>query len=272
MDLIFTSNNPAHATLAEAAGVRRVMVDLERLGKSERQGHLDTWMSAHCMSDIEMMRGALAGSELMVRINPLHDHTEDEIAHCTRAGVDVVMLPMFTSEGEVRSFIAMLGSSTRASLLVETPQALARLEHILAVDGIGEVHVGLNDLHLGMKLNFMFELLSGGLIEHCARSVTGAGLPFGFGGIAPVGEGLVPAELIAAEHVRLGSEQVFLSRAFSRLLESGEDWSHRSRQFRDQISALLACFKGAAELDASTLGALHLTLRDQVSAIARGRP
>ena len=39
-------------------------------------------------------------------------------------------------------------------------------------------------------------------------------MPFGFGGIARIGDGLLPAEKILAEHVRLGSSSVILSRTF----------------------------------------------------------
>lgn len=271
MDLIFTTNDPVRAAVAQAAGVRRIMVDLERHGKIERQGHRDTWLSPHRVEDIQIVRAAIPESELMVRINPLHRQSGVEIEHCVRGGADVVMLPMFESEGEVEDFVRLVGSAMRVSLLVETPQALSRLENILYVGGIGEVHIGLNDLHLGMKLDFMFELLSGGLIDHCSRAVRQVGVPFGFGGIAPVGEGLVPAELVAAEHVRLGSNQVFLSRAFSRPLDTDEDWSRSSRGFSDRVAALIDCFEAAALLDAAELMRLHLVLRDRVGAVIHKR-
>jgi hypothetical protein len=101
------------------------------------------------------------------------------------------------------------------TLLLETPQALARIDDILEHRaGISEIHVGLNDLHLGMGIDFMFELLSGGVVDFLAGKIRGAGIRFGFGGIACIGEGSVPAELVIGEHVRLGSEMVILSRSF----------------------------------------------------------
>ena len=39
-------------------------------------------------------------------------------------------------------------------------------------------------------------------------------MPFGFGGIARIGDGMLPAEKILAEHIRLGSSSVILSRTF----------------------------------------------------------
>ncbi len=41
-----------------------------------------------------------------------------------------------------------------------------------------------------------------------------AGIPYGFGGIAAIGKGELPAERIITEHYRLGSTRVILSRSF----------------------------------------------------------
>lgn len=65
-----------------------------------------------------------------------------------------------------------------------------------------------------MGLTFMFELLSGGLVEYIANKCNAAGMPFGFGGIARIGEGDLPSDNILGEHVRLGSTSVILSRTF----------------------------------------------------------
>lgn len=65
-----------------------------------------------------------------------------------------------------------------------------------------------------MGLTFMFELLSDGLVEYIALKCNKAGKPFGFGGIARIGEGDLPSDNILGEHVRLGSSSVILSRTF----------------------------------------------------------
>ena len=43
--------------------------------------------------------------------------------------------------------------------------AVERIDEILALDGIDEVHIGLNDLSLGYGMKFMFELLTDGTVE-----------------------------------------------------------------------------------------------------------
>ncbi|MBO7217200.1 MAG: aldolase, partial [Clostridia bacterium] len=98
--------------------------------------------------------------------------------------------------------------------MIETAQAMARIDDILEVEGIDEIYIGLNDLHIGLGLTFMFETLSGGLIDYMAEKIKAKGLPFGFGGMAKIGEGMLPAERILAEHYRLGSTTVILSRTF----------------------------------------------------------
>ena len=45
LKLIFITDNPTSAGIAVNAGVDRIMIDLEHLGKQARQGHLDTLIS-----------------------------------------------------------------------------------------------------------------------------------------------------------------------------------------------------------------------------------
>ncbi len=60
----------------------------------------------------------------------------------------------------------------------------------------------------------MFELVADGTIERLAKQVLASGKRFGFGGIAGIGKGMIPAEMVIREHYRLGSTCAILSRAF----------------------------------------------------------
>ena len=60
----------------------------------------------------------------------------------------------------------------------------------------------------------MFELLADGTVERIISKIKPTGIPFGFGGIAKIGDGLLPAEKIILENYRLGSTRVILSRTF----------------------------------------------------------
>ncbi len=222
MDLILITNDPVKGAIAQDAGVDRIMIDLEILGKVERQGHLDTVISHHREADIVPMRRVLKRAGLLVRVNPVHPGTAGEIRTCLDAGVDIIMLPMFTCRDDVARFVDLVAGRARTCLLLETPQAYVRADDILSCPGIDEVHVGLNDLHLGMGLTFMFELLSHGIVEQLARAVTQRGIKFGFGGVGRLSAGPLSARLILSEHVRLGSSQVLLSRDFQNVFAGSE--------------------------------------------------
>jgi|MGYP000026645973 hypothetical protein len=76
--------------------------------------------------------------------------------------------------------------------------------------------IGLNDLSLGYGKNFMFELLLDGTVEELCLKFRKGGIPYGFGGIASLGKGMLPSEYVIKEHYRLGSACAILSRSFCR--------------------------------------------------------
>ncbi len=216
MIYMFITNEPDMAQYAWESGVHRIFVDMEWMGKYERQGFLDTHMALSTSDDVAAIRNRLPDAEIMTRINPVHSESYMEIDASIEAGTDVIMLPMFNTADEVEKVIRLIDGRVRLCLLLETPQALTRIDDILEYSaGIDEIHLGLNDLHLGMGLDFMFELLSGGIVEYVARKIQQHDIRFGFGGVARVGrKDAVPAKLIIGEHIRLHSEMVILSRAF----------------------------------------------------------
>ena len=214
MEFIYITNDPELAQYAQDSGVDRIMIDLEYLGKRERQGHLDTVISDHSLQDINRVRNVLHNSKLQVRVNPIHSGSEIEINEVLSRGADIIMLPMFKTCREVERFISIINGRAAASLLLETSQALVRIDDILRIDGIDEVYIGLNDLHLSMGLDFMFELLSGGIVEYVTTKIKKKGIHFGFGGISRLGGGILDSRLILSEHIRLESQIVILSRDF----------------------------------------------------------
>jgi 2-keto-3-deoxy-L-rhamnonate aldolase RhmA len=209
-------NQPDVARFVTQNGVDRVFVDLEYLGKSERQGHLDTWISRHVPEDISRVRVAIGSAQLLVRLNPWHDRSADEIEDALARGADILMLPMFREIAELESFCRTVRGRAPVIPLVETAEAFARLTDVARTDGVAEVFIGLNDLHLSLGMRFMFEPLANGMMDRASEQLHAVGKPFGFGGVARVGEGLLPAERILGEHVRLGSTAVILSRTFHR--------------------------------------------------------
>ena len=97
--------------------------------------------------------------------------------------------------------------------LVETPESVEKIDKILNLSGIDEIFIGLNDLSLGYGKKFMFELLTDGTVERLCLQFKQRGVPYGFGGIASLGKGLLPSEYVIREHYRLGSTCAILSRS-----------------------------------------------------------
>lgn len=216
IDFIQITNDPLLARRCDALGGFRLLVDLERLGKPERQAGRNTFISTHTMADVETIKRALLQSLLMVRLNPMHGGTLAEVNDALAQGADMLMLPMFTRRGELASFCDMVAGRVPVVALLETAGALDTLPQWVDTPGLSEVYVGLNDLHLSLGMRFMFEPLAQGLLDEVARWTHAQGLRLGFGGIARVGEGLLPGEDVLAEHLRLGSRAVILSRTFYR--------------------------------------------------------
>ena len=220
LKLMYITNDPEVALIAESAGVDRIFVDLEYIGKADRQGGMDTVQSHHTIEDIARIRRVLTKSELLVRCNPIHEATEtycssqDEINAIINCGADIVMLPFFKAVEEVKTFLELVNNRAKTMLLVETPEAVEHIDEILDIPGIDYVHIGLNDLSLGYHKKFMFELLADGTVEMLCNKFRLKGIPYGFGGIASLGKGMIPAEMIIMEHYRLGSTCAILSRSF----------------------------------------------------------
>jgi 2-keto-3-deoxy-L-rhamnonate aldolase RhmA len=267
MKLFFITNCPELARFAQTSGADRIFVDLEVLGKQQRQGHLDTLISGHSVADVRALRPHVTRGNLLVRINPLNEGSFDEIEQVLDAGADIIMLPMFRHPAEVDVIAGAISGRARLCLLVETVGAMDTLAECVAVPGVDEVHIGLNDLHLELGNRFMFELLANGLVDRMAAILRAAGKPFGIGGVARVGEGLLPAELILAEHARLGSSAAILSRTFHR--RAGTVVEIESQMdFAAEILKLRAAEAGHLAAAPEQLAQSHATLQEIVGMIA----
>lgn len=219
LTLMFITNNKEVALIAEKYGVDRIWIDLETLGKEDRQKGMNTVKSKHSISDIRVIKPLLSKADMMVRVNPWHDSSDYEINEVIDAGADIVMLPMWKTVEEVESFLRCINGRTKTCLLLETKEAVDCLDEILKLSGIDEIHIGLNDLHLSYSMTFMFELLANGRVEDLCNKIKKCNIPYGFGGIAKIGQGMLPAEKVIMEHYRLGSTRAILSRSFCNVEE-----------------------------------------------------
>ncbi len=212
--LMYITNNPVIAQIAQSAGVDRIWIDLETLGKEERQAGMNTVKSKHSIADIYKIKPLLYSSQLMVRVNPLNPNSKKEIDDVIEAGAEYVMIPMYKTAEDVKTFLNYVNSRAKTILLLETIDAQKNLDEYIDYPGIDEIHIGLNDLHLQYRMDFMFELLANGTVAEIAQKLRNHGIRFGFGGFARVGHGILPAEMILTDHYALGSQMSILSRGF----------------------------------------------------------
>ena len=258
MKLMYITNKPAVARIAENAGVDWIFLDMEVIGKAFRQSGLNTVQNHHTVDDIKRIRKAIKKSKLLVRVNPIHDALEnypsskDEIDATIEAGADILMLPYFKTVEEVKTFIHLVNGRAKTLLLLETVEAANLIDKILEVPGIDMIHLGLNDMHLELGMKFMFELLADGTVERLGDKIKAKGIPFGFGGIATLDGGALPGSMVLKEHVRLGSSMVIVSRSFCNT-EIITDLNEVKRIFDTGISDLRALEKEVSQADAAYL-------------------
>ena len=227
LKLMYITKRPEIARIAEESGIDMIFVDMEFIGKDSRQGGLDTVQNHHTVEDVANIKASIKNAEVLVRVNPLHPElntargaaidypsSRDEIESVLKAGADIVMLPFFKTIEEVREFIGYIDNRAKTCLLVETPEAAALLEQIVKVPGIDMIHIGLNDMHLALKMKFMFQLLTDGSVDKWTTIIRQKGIIYGFGGLASLDGGAVPGRMILKEHYRVGSQMVIVSRAF----------------------------------------------------------
>jgi len=92
LKLMYITNDPDIARIAEENGVDRIFVDMEYIGKNDRQGGMDTVQNHHTVADVTCLRQVLQRAELLVRCNPIHEKTEEygssdeEIEEVIKAG------------------------------------------------------------------------------------------------------------------------------------------------------------------------------------------
>ena len=273
LKLMFITNRPEIARIAEAAGVDRIFVDMEYLGKEARQHGLDTVKSHHTTADAAAIRAALTTADLLVRVNPIHDAAPgvpsscEEIDAAIGAGADILMLPYFKTVDEVRIFLELTDGRVKTMLLFETPEAVDLADGILTLPGIDEIHVGLNDLSIGMGQRFLFQPLADGTLDALCPKFRARGIPFGFGGIARLGAGAVPAEVIIREHYRLGSGRAILSRSFCNT-DKVTDLAEVETVFREGLAELRE-FERTFDRSPAALADNHAELRRRVAAVVR---
>lgn len=264
---MYITNNPNIAQIADDAGVDRVWIDLEYKDKEIRQKGLNSVKSHHQVSDISLIKPLLKKAKMQVRIDHMGDYSKKQIDAVISAGAEYIMLPYYKTIQEVRNFAKYVEGRAITILLLETKEAIDILDETLVIPGIDEIHIGLNDLHLSFHQDFMFEPVANGMVDEICMKIKAAGKPYGFGGIARLGEGLIPAEMVISEHYRVGSTRAILSRSFC-MPEPDQSLEEISINFHKDLADIREYEKLMSTRECSAFKKNHEIFKESVFVVA----
>ena len=218
INLFYITNNVIEAQIVDDLDIDWIFIDLETIGKKDRQNGRDTVLSNHNIDDIQKIKSRVNNTKILVRCNPIGKWSKEEFDEINLRGsdIDMVMLPYCKTIDEVKTFIELLDTSKmEAALLIETMDAICNLEKIIKIFPFKYMHIGLNDLHIERGTVFMFEPIIDGIITKITSIFKENNQNFGIGGIGKIGTNRSPSpECVLNEHLRLNSNGVILSRSF----------------------------------------------------------
>lgn len=269
MNLMMPVETPKEAVEAQAVGIERAFYDMEFIGSLDRHYGRNAAFACRPIDIIPEIKKQLSSTELVVRVNSDKSYSKIEVEKAIKYGADILMIPMVIDQHQVEEFVKMVGGRAKVCVMIETAAAFSRLTRILKVNGVDEIYVGINDLHLSMGLSHVLEPLRDSLIDYVAEKCNMAGIPFGFGSIARIGDGIVPAECILGEHIRLGSTSTLLAKTFF----YPETASRVSRQFNlgEEISLIRETLASIDKWNQTELSENHLRVVNILDEIAYSR-
>lgn len=265
------TGNASIAEYADDCGVDVIMVDLEHVGKHERQAGQGTPIYGHTIKDVGSIRKVLKKSKLMTRINPFNEGSRDEIEQVIDSGSDVLMIPIFHRPQDVEKLMNLIRGRLPVNLLFETPASIFRFRNFLDVLKFEEVHFGLNDLRILTGLKFLFETLAGGVLEKPCEILQQNSIPYGIGGVGIANNAVVHPQDILNEYVRHGATRVILSRSLTGGADNAEDLKARV-DLRKELKVIDDMYKKALDRSESQVAADSTRFRKQIYEIAEKSP
>tara|TARA_B100000787_G_C16198231_1_gene302634 strand:- start:6052 stop:6846 length:795 start_codon:yes stop_codon:yes gene_type:complete len=241
-EFLYITGSPEEAKFVDDRGVDFIFIDMEYIGKSERQPG-DSVKNRHTIQNISDIKKLCNPANLLVRVNPYGGHSKTEINEAISAGATHIMVPMIASIESIEAVNRIIDGRVFLVPLIETIFSLQNLELIIDRVIPEFVYFGLNDLHRELRLNFMFEILAMGLLEYPADICRKNNIKFGFGGVTKFDYGVLNSKFILNEHMRLGSSYVIISRDFTKNVKSSEFGEQleliRSYMFKRQVQTTL---------------------------------
>jgi citrate lyase beta subunit len=197
-------------------------------------------ISSHSTSCLERLAGVVPPGRRFARTNAFSKQIAKELDLLVEFQAAAVMQPMARSSDEVATYAELLAGRARHIALIEHIDAVRSIESIAALGVVDELHIGLNDLALSMKVEDRFSLLNSSEVRRVSDCARDAGIPLGFAGIARIGDTTVPTR----------PELVYQAMA-----ENGAVWTVLSRSFVDRSSDLAEDVRAARVAFAQLAGA-----------------
>ena len=79
INLFYLSNNISELQIVDKLDIDWIFIDLETVGKKERQIGRNTVLSDHSISDVQKIRKVVNNTKILVRCNPIGTHSQKEI-------------------------------------------------------------------------------------------------------------------------------------------------------------------------------------------------
>ena len=106
LKLMYITKDPRVASIAVEAGVDYLFVDMEVLGKAERQGGMNTVQSHHAPQDIRTLREAVGPrAVILARTDPVNPGLKAQIDASIENGASIIMLSMWRTADDLRRLV-----------------------------------------------------------------------------------------------------------------------------------------------------------------------
>jgi hypothetical protein len=212
---ISITNNVEHAKVVCESGINQIMIDIETIGKPERQLGKNAVINFHSLSDIFKIKSLGLPSDIICRVNPFNEESTSEINSAIIYGADHIMIPMIDSLSDFERMLEIISGRCKVIPLIETPHSFLNVHKIIDFVPLEQIHFGLNDLCIGFKQKNIFEILFSKTFHSVINEVKGKVKILGIGGVgSPLFSQLVDPKLVLKYIHLLGGNSVILSRSF----------------------------------------------------------
>jgi hypothetical protein len=262
LELLLFTHDSAYARAAVDGGMDAIVVDWEWRGKSGRQAGRDTEINRGTEDDLARMRDALdERATLICRINNWEEVREHEVERAVALGADEIWLPMVRELATVSAVLRQLAGRARLGVQVETADALDLGAALQALD-LARVYIGLNDLHIDLGRDSLFDPLADGTVQRFRDSYGGR---FGVAGFTHPALGRpIGCRLLLAEMAQLQCSFAVARRSFRADVPAGG--------IPDAITAVRACHAQLLAREPVAVLRDHAELQASLQSLRRPSP